>query len=172
MLPSENVWRLHLRPPYKLRDELFHAALSEQKISELSDLELEERGDLELEKAIEPVRMGLALFVAALIRDFWVVERREVLFTDKREVRSITKLHGQRKKPVVIYLPRIRYLRNTTTDSCGHIGNTSRRPHEVSEHMRKCENADPRQLALANAIGSRGATLLGRGTGAIWETKP
>jgi hypothetical protein len=153
MLPSDNVWRLHLGPTYKLRADLLHASNTEEAISNLTSPELEERAEAELKKVTDSVEIGLALFVAALIRDFSVVERREIIFSEKREVRSAPKLHGQRLKPVTIYLPRIQYLRNTTPNSAAHIGNGSRRPHEVSEHMRKCANADPKQIALAKAIG-------------------
>jgi hypothetical protein len=33
------------------------------------------------------------------------------------------------------------------------MADISRRPHEVSEHMRRCANANPQQVALAKAIG-------------------
>jgi Restriction endonuclease len=153
MLPSENVWRLHLQPPNKLKTELLRPFDKEGVISNLTPLELDERAEAELKKVTEPVKLGLALFVAALIRDFWVVERREVIFSERRTVRNVTKLHGQRLKPVTIYLPRIRYVQRTTTNSAAHLANSSRRPHEVSEHMRQCANADPKQIALAKAIG-------------------
>jgi hypothetical protein len=153
MMPCENVWRLHLWPPEKLRVELLRALNTEGAMLELPPLELDARADSELKKVTEPVKVGLALFVAALIRDFWVVERREAIFSEKRAVRNVTKLHAQRLKPVTIYLPRIRYLRRVTTESSAHLANSSRRPHEVSEHMRRCANADPLQIALAKAVG-------------------
>ena len=99
------------------------------------------------------MEVGLALFVSALIRDFWVVEHRETIFSEKRLVRKVAKLHSERLKPVIIYLPRIRYTRRLTTESSAHMDNRSRRPHEVTEHMRRCASADPQQVALAKALG-------------------
>jgi hypothetical protein len=99
------------------------------------------------------VKVGLALFVSALIRDFWIIERRETLFSEKRTVRKVAKLHSERLKAITIYLPRIRYIRRLPTESSAHLAGSGRCSHEVSEHMRRCTNANPQQIALAKAVG-------------------
>ena len=54
-----------------------------------------------------------------------------------------------------------------------HLDNRSRRPHKVTEHMRRCASADPQQVALAKALGlhlSEGFTFVRRhrrGEGAV-----
>jgi len=159
MMPKDGDWRLHVSRPKKLEGEL-RTALEEDGTLEAipTDRGLlidprQERIEVELERVTRPVKVGLALFVSALVRDFWVIEQRETIFSEKRSVRKVTKLHSERLNSVIIYLPRVRYTRRLTTESSAHMDNRGRRPHEVTEHMRRCANADPQQVALAKALG-------------------
>jgi hypothetical protein len=166
MMPKDGDWKLHVARPEKLRTELATAieqngTLGATPIDPSLPFDLREervkaemeRVDAELEKVTRPVELGLALFVSVLVRDFWVVERRETIFSEKRLVRKVAKLYSERLNPVIIYLPRIRYTRRLTSQSSAHLDNRSRRPHEVTEHMRRCANADPQQVALGKALG-------------------
>ena len=68
-------------------------------------------------------------------------------------VRKVAKLHSERLQAITVYLPRIRYIRRLTAESSAHLAGIGRCSHEVSEHMRRCTNAHPQQIALAKAIG-------------------
>jgi Restriction endonuclease len=160
MMPKDGDWKLHVSRPEKLRGELATALEQNDTLDATSidstlsfDPREEERLEAELERVTRPVKVGLALFVSALVRDFWVIEQRETIFSEKRSVRKVAKLHSDRLKSVIVYLPRIRYTRRLTVESAAHLDNRGRRPHEVTEHMRRCANADPQQVALAKALG-------------------
>jgi hypothetical protein len=152
--PDEGVWKLHVKRPEKLRSELRDSLEQDGTLKRLStDVDPGEILEAEVEKVTRPVEVGLALFVSALIRDFWVVEQRETIFSEIRQARKVAKLHSERLKAVTIYLPRVRYVRRLTAESSAHLADSSRRPHEVSEHIRRCANANPQQVALAKALG-------------------
>jgi hypothetical protein len=161
MEPGCSVWRLHVKRPEKLRSELISRLKQDATFKKLAidpspgEIQAENTLEAELEKATRPVKVGLALFTSALIRDFWVVEQRETIFSEKRQARKVAKLHSERLKAVTIYLPRVRYIRRLTPESSAHMANRSRRPHEVSEHMRRCTNPDSKQVALAQTLGFR-----------------
>jgi hypothetical protein len=150
-------------PPDRLRIEVYTALEQDGVLKSLPEtlqtdegketFPRDERLEAELQKITQPVEIGLVLFVSALIRDFWVIERRETIFSEKRLVRKVAKLHSERLKAVTIYLPRVRYIRRLTAESSAHLADSSRRPHEVSEHIRRCANANPQQVALAKALG-------------------
>jgi Restriction endonuclease len=159
MMPEDGQWTLHVARFEKLLGELATALEQNGTLDalpvdrSLSSDPRHEKVEAELKKITRPVEVGLALFISALVRDFWVIEHRETIFSEKRLVRKAAKLHGERLKSVIIYLPRICYTRRLTTESSAHLDNRSRRPHEVTEHMRRCASADPQQVALAKALG-------------------
>jgi hypothetical protein len=162
MKADEGIWSLHVSAPDKLGSEVRAALEQDGTLEALPETlpvgegketyPIDEQIEAEL-KITRPVEVGLALFTSALIRDFWVIERRETIFSEKRTVRRVAKLHSERLKAVTIYLPHVRYIRRLTAESFAHLADSSRQPHDVREHMRRCANANPQQVALAKAIG-------------------
>jgi hypothetical protein len=95
---------------------------------------------------------SVKLLLAAVIRDFWVVEEREKVFGEGRAtgLRLGAALEGQR----VVYLPRIQYFgRPDLKRSAQILGSSERRAHLVSAHLRKAQQASPQQLSLAARYG-------------------
>jgi len=81
MAPADGAWRLHVPSGERLAiefPEILNTAEDDQQLFAAYDA------------ITRPVEVGLALFVATLIRDFWVLEDRESIFSEKRSVRSIT----------------------------------------------------------------------------------
>lgn len=104
------------------------------------------------------IRASLKLFLAAVIRDFWVVETREQAFTT-RGANLVFPAKGLKEKsegPRIIYLPRIRYVPGDVPQLDRlreQINPGSRRPHDVVPHLRRSETASQRQLDLARFLG-------------------
>jgi hypothetical protein len=55
-------------------------------------------------------RLGIHLLLAAIIRDFWVVENRECVFGRSFPTTKIPRLNSDRRKQTIVYLPRVRYV--------------------------------------------------------------
>jgi hypothetical protein len=99
------------------------------------------------------LKLGMSILLAAIIRDFWVVEERETTFGVSRVPKKGTPILGADKgKPVIVYLPRIRYVPDIK-----HAGDqldlVKRRPHFVVGHLRRALNASEEQIQLARRYG-------------------
>ena len=72
------------------------------------------------EALYDSIYAALKLLLAAVVRDFWVVEERELVFAAK----SSKRLAGVREQktedgsPRIVYLPRIHYKEKPTPDNC------------------------------------------------------
>jgi Restriction endonuclease len=153
MCPADGVWRIHTHPSGAAKKEIhdrfekagvFAGTTTGQGHSEIWD---------EVDLFIERLEIGIGVFLAALIRDFWVVEHREKVFSDKLQTKKVRRLHADRFEPVTIYLPRVRYVNDLNDRARNHLSSKTRKPHQVNEHLRRCGNADPAQIALAKEIG-------------------
>lgn len=100
---------------------------------------------------------ALKLTISALIRDFWVVEDRKIVFDRTQTASGKPKnLDNQASSPIVVYLPRIRYEYDSAVniESCvKDLDLTNRRKHYVKAHQRKSENPSSVQLDLARLYG-------------------
>jgi hypothetical protein len=101
------------------------------------ELEFLERSDKAL---YDSIYAALKLLLAAIVRDFWVVEERESVFA----ARSAKRLAGVRMRtaedgsPRVVYLPRIRYNEKPTPQKCADVLDYKvRAAHYVQQHIRK-----------------------------------
>lgn len=101
----------------------------------------------------ENARAGLKLLFAAVVRDFWVVEEREKVF-------SVIQRSGMAKRGhkddelTVVYLPRVRYTEIPNVRRCeSELGQTERRAHFVSAHLRKADQSSESQHVLAQRYG-------------------
>ncbi|MEK7711053.1 MAG: restriction endonuclease, partial [Planctomycetota bacterium] len=108
------------------------------------------------EKEIDAVVAGIKLLLAAVIRDFWIVEQRERVFGTAR--RTHYRSRSKSSEPRIIYLPRIRYREEEppNVDKCvGNLGLRERRAHFVTAHFRRAEQASQVQLVMAERYGFR-----------------
>jgi len=96
---------------------------------------------------------ALALLIAAIVRDFWVVEHRERVFRTKA-VKAQRKPSKRRDELRVVYLPRVRYSGvQVPTPSEPSTGESLRTAHKVRPHLRRAESASLAQSALARRYG-------------------
>jgi hypothetical protein len=153
MCPADGVWKIHAHPPRVAKNEIHNRLEKAGVFAGKTDLECSAIWYAEFDSLMERLNVGIGVFLAALIRDFWVVERREKIFSDKLKTKKVRRLHADRFEPVTIYLPRVRYVTDLNDGARNHLSSKTRKPHQVNEHLRRCENADPAQIALAKAIG-------------------
>src|SRR5262249_11103838 len=95
------------------------------------------------------VQAASRLLMAALVRDFWVIEERHSVFDVKIE-RALSGKPGVRSR--VVYLPRVRYVSsgmNVGRLSQG-LESTARESHYVRSFFRKVDTPSPLQLEIAN----------------------
>jgi len=104
------------------------------------------------EEFIERFELGIKILLALIIRDFWVVEERERVFGVSMEVRKSPRLRGDRGRPRMVYLPRIRYV-DSCKDQADGLNLKARAPHFVVGHLRKALQASEQQIILARRHG-------------------
>ena len=93
------------------------------------------------------------LLLSAIIRDFWVVEEREKVFSTKRTQQSHT-IKGIDDRPRIVYIPRVRYVSKPHLENCAvELEHHERRKHFVSAHLRHAEQPSGYQLILAERYG-------------------
>ena len=100
----------------------------------------------------ERFELGLKVLLASIIRDFWVVEERERVFGASLEIKKSARLRGDRGKPRIVYLPRIRYV-GDCHDRLDDLNLKARAPHFVVGHLRRAVQAAERQIILAQEYG-------------------
>jgi len=96
--------------------------------------------------------LGIKILLASIIRDFWVVEERERVYGASMEVRKSPRLRGDRGRPRMVYLPRIRYIDSCKEQADG-LNLKARAPHFVVGHLRKALQASQDQIILARKHG-------------------
>jgi hypothetical protein len=100
------------------------------------------------------VEAAVKLLLAAVIRDFWVVEQRETVFTPQVRTTTTPRINRDVGQPQVIYLPRVKYARPPDIQRCqSSLGQEERRAHQVTAHLRKTEHPSEHQLVLAHLYG-------------------
>lgn len=106
------------------------------------------------------VLAALKLLVSAMVRDFWVVEKRERVFgtrngMQRRKQQSKNADAGAR----IVYLPRIRYEQQRPSEAAmDELGLEARPSHPVSAHLRRLHEgheASQYALFLAQRYGIR-----------------
>lgn len=104
---------------------------------------------------LQRVAAALYLVLAALVRDFLVVEERESAF-EHRDLPKSSRIGHQGASDRIVYLPRVRYLPHPNVSRCTtelDLETTPRRRHEVQGHLRKCQSPAGSQLFLAARYG-------------------
>ena len=99
------------------------------------------------------ILLALKQIICALVRDFWVVERKESLF-DQTEVKNyLPRKYNQSDKPFrVVYLPKVIYERKTNKPSINCYKNLDyekRSKHAVRAFIRVSDTISPLQKFLA-----------------------
>ena len=102
------------------------------------------------------VHASLKMLFAAVIRDFWVVEERDAVFSPK----NVKRLGGVRIRkaedgsPRIVYLPRINYREKPSLQKCREsLDHTTRSAHFVQKHLRKVGQPSDLQILLAKQYG-------------------
>ncbi|MDC1287390.1 restriction endonuclease [Gammaproteobacteria bacterium] len=112
----------------------------------------------------DEAKAALLLLLAAIVRDFMVVEERESVFSTKRFTGKKSHNNRNPKELTVIYLPRIRYKDCRPADYLNEFPKERRRAkHKVRPHIRKVNKASKEQLWLAfryNMDVPRGHTFI------------
>ena len=109
--------------------------------------------EAENESTGQQIIAGLKLLIAAVIRDFWVVEERETVFSERLRLPR-TGLPSAGVGPRVVYLPRVRYTAEAHLTRCqSALGHETRGAHFVAPHIRKVGHASPHQLVIASRYG-------------------
>lgn len=104
------------------------------------------------EKIIK-IEAALKLLLSAIVRDFYVVETRESVFSTTQE-KQLPVQRLKREGPVTVYLPRVKSVRSPDIRLCTkELGHKERRAHFVRAHVRKSRFASEHQLILASRYG-------------------
>jgi hypothetical protein len=104
---------------------------------------------------LEGIYASAKLVMAAIIRDFWVVEEREIVFA-AREAREheFRFRHDKQQEPRVVYLPRIKYVQKPNVAACAkELNHPQRREHFVRPFLRRAGHASEDQRFLAAEYG-------------------
>jgi hypothetical protein len=104
------------------------------------------------EEYLPRFRLGIHLLLAAIIRDFWVVENRERVFGRSFPNTKIPRLNGDRRKQRIVYLPRVRYVGDLEKRG-EELNLAARKAHFVVGHLRKALHATEEQIQLARRYG-------------------
>ena len=110
-----------------------------------------EKGNFKSE-SIERFELGLKILLAAIIRDFWVVEERERVFGASILTKKSLRLRSDWKKKTIVYLPRIKYV-GDVQERGEELNLVARKPHFVVGHLRKAVHASESQIFLAKRYG-------------------
>lgn len=101
----------------------------------------------------QPALVALQLLLAAVVRDFWVVEDREAVFSAEPSL-ALPRILRSGAGPRIVYVPRVRYTHAPDVTGCTEsLGHQERRAHFVRAHVRRCEHATAGQVILANKYG-------------------
>jgi hypothetical protein len=100
------------------------------------------------------IAAGVKLLLSAIIRDFWVVEERETVFSSRSYSAPKRKAEMSDAEPRIVYLPRVRYLHRPDIQHCAaELAHQERRAHFVAAHKRRAENPSEHQVLLAQRYG-------------------
>jgi hypothetical protein len=116
------------------RDSALSAALGEEKAKEIT--------------------LALKQMVCVLVRDYWVVERKESVFEERKVKDYFPNKYNHKDKPYrVVYLPRVVYEKKKQDGvrTCyNELNYAQRSKHAVRAHVRISKNISPLQKFLAN----------------------
>ena len=104
----------------------------------------------------ESIYSSLKLLFSAIIRDFWIVEQRDSVFSQKnvKRVSGIRIKNHEDGSPRIVYLPRISYTNKPSTQNCSAaLDYKERAAHFVNQHFRKVGKPSEIQVLLAKKYG-------------------
>lgn len=93
--------------------------------------------------------LSIELILAAIVRDFWIVEDRERIFGASIYAKKNLGLRGDRNEKRYFYLPRIKYVGSTWEHINKDLDYKEREPFFVSGHLRRALHASDKQILLA-----------------------
>jgi len=139
------VWIKPLDEKFTYENEMILGFISGRRVANLGKR-------MEFEEAMDRFHLAISIPLAAIIRAFWVVEDRQSIFGVARNTKKAARLLSDRAEPSIVYLPRIRYIRDIEKLAAPlHL--ESRRAHFVTGHLRKALKANKNQIILAQRFG-------------------
>jgi len=152
--PDERTIRVVTPERRYLRNQAVAAAKKQAKATRRSlDAQEMDRIDEAVTERVRRIQTGIGLFLAALVRDFWVVEQRESVFGEGKRTKKCARLRADSGKRVVVYLPRVKYTRTLPRGGGKVLNYHTRRGHWVRQHVRKVDNPSEERLAVARRLG-------------------
>jgi hypothetical protein len=128
------------------------AKMSSKKNQELTyESEIQRKEKIELD-VIGKLKLAIAIPLAAIVRDFWVVEEREKILGAAQTRGKALRLPIDQNKKSIVYLPRIQYVGDIKT-LADPLHLQTRRPHFVTGHLRRATEASEKQIFLARKYG-------------------
>lgn len=102
----------------------------------------------------DEVTAAAKLLLAAILRDFWVVEERESVFTPVALPQRLAKGTRTEEHARIVYVPRVQYKGVPNLSRCSEsLGQDQRRQHFVTAHLRRAEDASKGARLLAELYG-------------------
>ena len=105
---------------------------------------------------VDRATAAVKLLLAAIIRDFWIVEHRERVFSTRKPQRERAAGRPDVGRVRVVYLPRVEYAptERPNVEACAESLHTiERRAHFVAAHLRKSNSTSVQQKRLAERYG-------------------
>lgn len=94
------------------------------------------------------------LLLAAILRDFLVIEERERIFASSTLPKRIARHLKPEESTRIVYLPRVQYKSPPNLERCSEtLAYEERRQHFVSAHLRRAEVSSKYQVLLAQIYG-------------------
>ena len=94
---------------------------------------------------------ALIQLICAIIRDYWVVEKKEKIFSEIKDREYLPRNYSNSKNIRIIYLPRIKYTSSPKVkNQFQKMEYEKRGKHFVRAFMRKSTNSSPLQKYLAS----------------------
>lgn len=104
-----------------------------------------------VEGTFDDIEASIFLPLAAVLRDFWVAEQREHIFSNNYRGASSPRLASSSTDERIVYLPRVRYTSTPDLERLSRdLPTLPRGAHQVREHLRKVNHPSPSQVALAS----------------------
>ena len=151
--PSDQTYTQFL--PFDYDDELKKINL---KIEDEKDNDIREAKFLNYKKEIDkkylPYRASWIFLCCSILRDFYVVEEREKVFSQRVNNLNRKRNIPNNNEPRIVYVPRIKYLySDNLKQEKNKIKSAEKSAHFVQAHLRKVNNPSQYQIELAKNYG-------------------
>ena len=108
--PRYGDWKLNMHPSASVKVE-FYKTLERSRVFE--KVPESDRGsvyDKRFDLWIQQIEVGVGVFLATLVRDLWVADRRKKIFPRELVTKKERTKHPDQLSPVAVELPRVQYV--------------------------------------------------------------